>query len=171
MGERLKRNVEWLRNPMRKELSSPLTLFYKFFPAFWIPFFGLGTFGLLFGVFQGKDGSPPPDSFKLLFLTLWIGGSIFSYLTCAALKQVSIDERFLYVSNYIKEISIPLDEIVEVTENRWLNIHPVTAHLKRSTVFGNKITFMPTMRFFNWSSHPVVNELKSIAEEQARNSG
>jgi hypothetical protein len=133
---------------MKRTLSSELTGFYKFFPAFWIPFFGLGTAGLFLGVFQGKNGSPAPDFLKLVFLCFWIGGSFFSYITCGALKEVDADEHFLSVSNFINEISIPLADVGDVTENYWLDIHPVTAHLKRPSRFGSKITFMPKIKLF-----------------------
>jgi len=51
-----------------------------------------------------------------------------------------------------------------VTENFWLNVHPVTLHLKNPSEFGRKIVFMPACRFFNswWISHPVVGELNKL---------
>jgi hypothetical protein len=149
---------------MKRSLSSDLTAFFKFFPAFWIPFFGLGVLAAFLGGLQGKNGEPPSLSFDLLMLALWIGGSIFSYLTCASLKKMSVDERYLYVSNYFREISIPLSDVADVAENSWLNFHPVTVKLKRSSVFGNKITFMPErgMLYFG-GSHPVVAQLKKLA--------
>ena len=80
------------------------------------------------------------------------------------LKRVSVDEERLYVSNYRKEIEVVLRDIVEIHENRWLNIHPVTIRFSRATDFGTSIVFMPKRRWFSvMSSHPVVTEL-----EQAR---
>lgn len=79
----------------------------------------------------------------------------------------------LGVSNYLKEISIPLTDISEVTaldfkqllEKAWLNYHPVTVHLKRSSAFGNRITFMPEFDISSFgSSHPVVAELRKFAQ-------
>jgi hypothetical protein len=154
-------DVRWLL-VMRRTLSSDLTGIFKFFPAFWIPFFGLGTAGLFLGVFRGANDSPAPDFLKWLFFCLWIAGSFFSYITCAALKQVAADEHFLYVSNFINEISIPMADVCDVTENYWLNIHPVTVHLKRTSRFGSKITFMPKIKFFG--ACPAVTELKSLAK-------
>jgi hypothetical protein len=81
-------------------------------------------------------------------------------------KEVSVDEEYLYVSNFIKEIAIPLSDIVDVTESRWLNTHPVTIYLKSPSEFGNKIVFMPTIRFFGFTSHPVVSELKRLARSR-----
>jgi hypothetical protein len=146
---------------MKRTLSSEWTIFFKFLPAFWILLFGLATLALLLDVFRGVNDSPAPDFMKWLFPCLWIAGSFFTYMTCAALKQVGADEHFLYVSNFINEMSIPLADIADVTENHWLNIHPVTVHLKLPSRFGTKITFMPVKVF---GACPVVADLKSLAK-------
>jgi hypothetical protein len=80
-----------------------------------------------------------------------------------ATKKVRTDGSAIYVSNYLNEVRIPFDAVRDVTENRWINIHPVTIHFRHSTPFGNRIVFMPTFRFFNWRSHPVVSELRELA--------
>jgi len=91
-------------------------------------------------------------------------GTAFILWGGAGLKRVRLDSTSLYVSNYMKEITVPLNMIADVTENRWINIHPVTVHFRVNTEFGQKITFMPTVRFFSiWSSHPIVAELKHLA--------
>jgi hypothetical protein len=64
-----------------------------------------------------------------------------------------------------REITVPLSAIESVTENRWVNIHPVTVHFRVPTEFGDKITFMPVQHvFLFWRSHPVVQELRSAAK-------
>lgn len=153
---------------MKRTLSSDLTAFFKFLPAFWIPLFGLATAGLFLGVFRGENDSPAPVFLKWLIPCVWIAGSIFGYVTCAALKEVSADEHFLFVSNFINEIAIPLTDVGAVTENNWLNIHPVTIHLTQPCRFGSKITFMPKVRLFG--TCPVVGELKHLAklEDESR---
>jgi hypothetical protein len=127
------------------------------FPALWIPLFGLGAVTVLF--------IPSKGEFPMIIpLIMWVAGSFFIYWTCIRLKAVRVDENFLYVSNYLKEISIPLAQIYDVTENLWINIHPVTIHLKTPSEFGEKIVFMPTLRYFAWfQSHPIVDELKTLA--------
>ena len=70
----------------------------------------------------------------------------------------------LYVSDYRKEITIPLSEIADVTENRWLNAHPVTIRFRNPTAFGDKIVFMPKLKYFAfWTGHPIVGELLNAA--------
>ena len=148
-----------------KTISSAQTFLMKYvFPVVWIAGFGAGTLGLWFGSMRDSHGALPPPEMKWQFLAVWIAGSTFILWSCAGLKKVRLDSAQLYVSNFRKEISIPFGNLVNVTENRWINIHPVTIHLRVPTAFGQKITFMPPARFFGfWSSHPVVAELKRLA--------
>ncbi len=144
---------------IKRTISSSQTVLMKIiFPMVWIPLFGIGALMVFF------SPSSDPQFPKFYFLFMWIAGSVFIYRLCVRLKKVSLDNRFLYISNYIREIAVPLTEIYDVTENVWINIHPVTIHLKVSSEFGDKIRFMPKTRFFAWfSSHPIVNELKELA--------
>lgn len=100
---------------------------------------------------------------KWQFLAIWVVGSAFILWGCSRLKRVRVDESGLLVSNYLKEIRIPFDDILDVTENRWINIHPVTIHFRQSTPFGERVVFMPRVRLFAWTSHPVVGELRTLA--------
>src|SRR5438552_17309498 len=148
----------------KRTLSSAQTFLMKFlFPTIWISGFGLGTLALFLGALHGSDNSPPPEGMKWVFQAAWIAGTIFIYWGCVRLKRVRIEDSAIYVSNYLKEIRIPFDAVADVTENRWLNIHPVTIHLRSATEFGDRITFMPKIRIFSWRSHPVVAELRELA--------
>lgn len=85
------------------------------------------------------------------------------YWLSAGLKVVDADDKALYITNYLKEISVPFSNVRDVRELR-LRGHPVTIHFKEKTEFGGKITFLPKMRFFDFArSHPVVAELKQLA--------
>ena len=57
-----------------------------------------------------------------------------------------MDARQLYVSNYIREISVPFSEIIDVRQNRWINYRPITIYFRDATEFGGKATFMPKWR-------------------------
>src|SRR5581483_1544414 len=145
-------------------LSSAQTVVTKFiFPAFWIGGFGAGTAMLWFADLQSKNGPPPPE-LKWLFLTVWIAGGSFILWLCSGLKKVTLRGDSLIVSNYLKEISIPLTMVEHVSENRWINIHPVTIRLRAPTEFGSEVTFMPKARLIGWTSHPVVAELRKAAK-------
>lgn len=79
------------------------------------------------------------------------------------MKRVRVDRGMLYVSNYRKEIALPLNTVERVGENRWINIHPVTLYFRRPTDLGSKIVFMPRTRMMAlWRSHPVVGEIKRM---------
>jgi hypothetical protein len=148
---------------MKRQLSSLQTFLLKIiFPAIWIPVFGLGAVVAFFASADGKSG--PGGGWFFLFI--WIAGSTFILYFAIRLKDVSVDEEFLYVSNYLKTVKIPLSQIYDVTEIVWINIHPVTIHLRSPSEFGTKIVFMPKVRFAFISSHPVVAELKRMSESK-----
>ncbi len=146
-------------------ISSRQTFFAKFvLPTLWIGIFGAVTLALWLGLFWGSQMSGPPLPLKWTFLAvLLVGGTIF-LRTTARLKRVRIDGDTLLISNYRTEIRVPVSDIVDVTENRALNHHPVTITLRHETEFGRTITFMPKVRpFLLWRSHPVVPELRELA--------
>src|SRR5690349_15578996 len=152
---------------MRKSnLSSAWTFSAKFvFPVLWISGFGLGTVSLWLDAFHGRNNELPPSVMKFVFLGMWIVGSAFILWACAGLKRVRVDERQLFVSNYLREICIPFSAVREVSQNRWLNIRPITIYFRDVTEFGDRATFMPKMRFAIrfWHVDPVVDELKRLA--------
>ncbi len=159
---------------MRRTISSAQTFAMKvIFPTVWIGIFTAVTL-VLFAAgdrFRDAAGNPPPPATKWLLLLATAGGSAFIYWFCIRLKRVALDESMLYISNYQREISVPLRDVEEVTENRWINIHPVTVRFFRETEFGSAIVFMPKARWFAFfSSHPIVKELRA-AVERARGSG
>ena len=144
-------------NPAQAVLSSRQTYFMKvILPVVWIGGFGAGTAFLW-------AGNGAPDQMKWTFLTVLIVGIVSFWWMCAPLKKVRIDGGTLYISNFRKEIALPLDDVERVSENRWVNFRPVTIHLRRATEFGNKIEFMPKARFIlPWQSHPVVDEIRQM---------
>jgi general stress protein CsbA len=148
-----------------KTISSAQTFLMKIvFPVLWITGFGIITLSLWLGWIHIKTFIFPSIETKWRFLAIWIIGTPFVIWSCSGLKRVRLDSTHLYISNFRKEIAVPLNNIANVTENRWINIHPITIHFQSSTAFGQRITFMPTVRPFGFrSSHPIVAELKRQA--------
>ena len=146
-------------------LSSRLTFITKtIFPACWIVGFGAIT-----AFFWASRGLPAKTGW--LFLAAWTAGALSFWWWCVPLKRVRVGDGALYVSNFRKEIVVPLTFIESVTENRWINVHPVTVHFRGDTEFGRKISFMPKSRvMFFWSSHPVVGELRRMVAAAAAGS-
>jgi hypothetical protein len=146
---------------MRRTVSSLQTLFVKI--VFQFVFGGLALWMLVLSFVNFREIGFP----HALFMLGWMVGGFAACWLGFQLKKVSVDDKFLYVSNYLKEISIPLSDIELVTQNKWLNVRPVTVHLKRVSVFGCKIKFMPPVEFkFGFKDHPVVEELWKLAKAQ-----
>jgi hypothetical protein len=145
-----------------KMLSSRMTFFTKIvMPTVWISGFGAGSTAVWM-----MDGARA--QVRLVFLLAFLAGGISFLLFCVPLKRVRVDGSNLYVSNYREEIPVPLAAVAAVSENRWINIHPVTIHLRTETAFGNKVVFMPKQRLtFGWRSHPVVNEIRQLVAAAA----
>lgn len=157
---------------MPRELSSRLTPWYKFLvPAIWISVFGLGTAAVIVAdVSAGPQGGRTPPEVKWIMLAVWIGASGLIWWFCCRLKRVWVDGAAPRVSNYFREERIPLASVTAVTENFWVNIRPVTVQFRLPTAFGQRIVFMPRVRWFLfWRPHPVAVELRqAVALAQRR---
>jgi hypothetical protein len=110
--------------------------------------------------------SDDPEGMRWVFLFALFPGAAMLYFWGIRLKVVSVDEEFLYISDYHKEIAAPLTEVIRVSEITWLNQCPVTIHLARPCEFGRKIAFMPPVRFFSFfEPEPVAKELRELARQ------
>lgn len=137
------------------------------FPPLWIGGFALGTVALFLSPASWHDanGGPLDPDTKWFFLLATLVGGGFIWWSCIRLKRVRMDDRALYISNYSTEISVPLVNVAQVSENRWVNIHPVTIQFHAVTEFGSQVVFMPKTRWFAfWSSHPVVEEIRAAVQ-------
>jgi hypothetical protein len=110
---------------------------------------------------------PPSEAFIIL---MWSAGVGIGYrLMWRPLKSVSVDERFLYVSDYQDELAIPLSEIVRVTQSNWSRIRAVTICLRTQTRFGSEIEFMPRVEWkHGWTEYEVVDELRRLSRASRR---
>lgn len=141
---------------MRRELSSKQTFFLKIIlPVIFGVFFAATIFLI---IFRGELILTP-------VLLLMIFGMSAMYFTLMRYKKVSIDDDFLYVSNYRKEIKIPVSDIAEVTEIKWVRTRPITIYLKNDSEFGRKIVFTPKFNGFRIvADNPMIAELKELAK-------
>jgi hypothetical protein len=131
-------------------------------PPLWILAFGAAALMLWS---ERAEGAPVPIEWKWMVLLIWFVGGLLIWRTCARLKRVQLDGGMLLVSDYRTTIRVPAGDIEEVTENRWISMHPVTLHFRRPTEFGSAVVFMPKVRPFGFvSSHPVVAELRALAQ-------
>ncbi|MEM7086921.1 MAG: hypothetical protein AAF489_12105 [Bacteroidota bacterium] len=137
-----------------QRLSTSLTYFYKIvLPIIYVVLFS-GLFFLLLSLDIALPG-------LVSFLISAILFSLIFLLHFYGIKKVSIDNRFLYVSNFKKEIQIPLAQINSVKENVWFLPRKITVRLETPCPFGGKITFLgyyETFLFFK--THPAVLEIR-----------
>ncbi len=117
---------------------------------------------ILFGFGLATILTPDPQN-KIVFLVVWIAGTTSILWAYAGLKRVRMDERQLYVSNYLQGIYVPFSAITDVRQNRWINSQLITIDFRDAMQFGDKVTFMPKQRIQVWSVDPVVSELKRLA--------
>jgi hypothetical protein len=148
-----------------RTLSSRLTFLSKYlFSILWAVLFGFVILALWTGQVGDQRIGPLPPEAKLAISIFWVVVSAQILYVYARLKRVRVDEQSMYISNYLEDVAVPLDAIDRVTENRWVNIRPITVHFRQATPFGDKITFMPKSRFIMpWSSHPTARELRQLA--------
>lgn len=156
-----------------RSLSSRWTFFAKFvFPVLWIALFGAGTVSLFMADegFTEATGTAPSPMRKWLFLAIWVVGGAFLLWSFGRLKRVRMDEQALYVSNFRVERRVPLRDVVRVSENRWINIRPVTIESRWDADEPVRFIFMPTTRLQGpWRSHPVVNEVREAVRRAGGN--
>lgn len=137
---------------MKRKISSPATFRLKFVGPMlcllWLAWF---TYD------RGGD----------LLTANTLTGMLISYLVCrhcVRLKEVSVDEDFLYVSDFTREVVIPLAEVAEVQHSRRHGV--VKLLLSAPTEFGDTIIFTPTNTSshpaFAFKHHPAVAELKYL---------
>jgi hypothetical protein len=131
-----------------RRLSSSVTLFLKiFFPTFWLVFFGAFTIAVLASGF-GKSPLFGLSLFKVGVLIFYLIGATVLYFTLMRLKRVEKDHEFLYVTNYIKTLRYPLQDIDYISETNLILLHLGHIALKSPGLFGKRITFVQSRQKF-----------------------
>ena len=140
-----------------------MTFFHKFLMPLWL---GLGLLNLWF--FQPRIVDPNTEYLRYVFI---VAIGIWFFFLGWSLKRVSIYGDKLYISNFRREIVVPLSEIVDVRGNVFLKPQRVTIYLRNPTEFGTKIKFIAPHRWFSfWSVDPIVDELRTLACSQTTSS-
>jgi hypothetical protein len=139
---------------MKKEISSEATAFWKYlFPTVWIPLMGVGAIA--------AARLATAETGWILFVVGWIIASGYVIWFARRLKFVSIDEDFVYVSQFHKQIQIPLAHIEGVKENFWSRPKLIALTLNHPSEFGKQIVFVPTPLLWTaFHSHPLVEEIE-----------
>jgi hypothetical protein len=98
----------------------------------------------------------------------WVFAAVAVLLTIGSLwfgvrlKAVKLDDDALYISNFRREIRVPLGDIDSVAVEGWSTSQVVAVTFQSETAFGRKIVFMPKLRFLSFGEPPVVAELQQL---------
>jgi hypothetical protein len=94
---------------------------------------------------------------------LFIGFPIWAF---GGLKKVCIDGEYLFISNYLRQVRVPIANIASV-EERGRRAHRIRIYLKEKTEFGSKIDFVPRGLALPWQQHPIFGRLRKITDKTA----
>jgi hypothetical protein len=133
-----------------------MTFFMKFvFPVLWGGIWSYGTAELFTdpssvkshwkGFFVSREG-PAPWWAKWVFLGLLVVGSFLCARVVVPLKRVLLEDGFLRISNYVREISVPTDDVVSAGFDRDAEINGrslLALRFRTETEFGPSIEFLP----------------------------
>lgn len=130
---------------MNRSLSSNLTLFWRVFAAGWIICFLLvGVHGVWEWLTVSKDSHTAISGGRLVGLIVFgLVSSIFAHLMAGSLKRVLIAGDKLLVSNYLREIEVPLSQVEYVDGPDWSSLQRITLALREPSEFGEEIVFTP----------------------------
>ena len=140
----------------------------RLFPVLWSVGFGIGTLMLWIAPdsipYDGVPGGEPPEA-KWLFLAAWVVGTAmvagFAALTWR-LKRVRVEDDALLVSNFRREVRVPLRDVVGVRQRLFPVAGSITIDLARETPFGREITFFPQRRGLFGAEGPTMRELRAL---------
>jgi tryptophan-rich sensory protein len=154
---------------MNRELSSRWTFFHKVvFPTIWIGGFASGT-AVMFLSPDAWNTNPHLREVRWMFLFALIVGAAFIYWSGIRMKKVWLAQNSLVISNYLEEITVPLQQVERVSGSFLMTPELVWLHFRQPTIFGKRIIFMPKLRLLGgFSQHPVVEELRQLIKEANR---
>jgi hypothetical protein len=162
---------------MRRTLSSPLTFLVKVvLPAICTALF-VGT--LVAAPFadetwwRAADLPHDPASWAA-FLAWSVVCITYMFWFGLPLKRVRLDDGTLRISNYLKQIRVPLSDLAAVSEKRLVGFagpYRIILQFRRRTDFGDSIAFLPkalwrTARKSSdlWGPHPDAEALRAAVQ-------
>ncbi len=142
-----------------RRISSRGTFFNKrIFPAIWFGFLILFVGIAFFSAYQ-RNAVPPVPFLIVPAIMAVFGFFIMKKLVFDLVDGVWDDGDTLVVKNGSQEQRIALSDIKNVSYSPFVNPPRVTLSLRRTTVFGDQITFAAPVRFIPFSTSPVIDDL------------
>jgi hypothetical protein len=162
---------------MRRTLSSPLTLIVKVVvPTIWTAMV-VGTVAaapLADETWRRAAGLPHDPTSWAEFLIWSVVCTPLIFAFGLSLKHVRLDNGTLRISNYLKQIQIPLSDLAAVSEKRLVRFagpYRIVLQFRRPTDFGDSIAFLPkalwrTARKSSdlWGPHPDAEALRAAIQ-------
>jgi hypothetical protein len=110
------------------------TYFDKYFlPFFFIPWAGFGSFSRFPGITAVE---------YYLFIALWALFAAVIFWHALKLKTVTLDDEVLHVAGYLKQVTIPLSDVVNIRSRLFLR--PLEVAIR---VLGRKMILSPRSTF------------------------
>jgi hypothetical protein len=137
-----------------------MTFFNKrVFPVFWF-----GLLILFIGVplvlsLARNTAPPPPPFFIVPAIMIAAGYFVMKRLVFVLVDEVWEDDNSLLIRNRGEEERVAFSDIKNVSYSPFVNPPRVTLSLRRSSVFGDDITFNAPIRFVPFSRSPIVLDL------------
>ena len=134
-------------------MSSSAVPFYKtFLPVLWLAFWGLGASFL--------DAA---TAHYEMFLGVAVLGAWFLFWYGSRLRKVILDGETLIISNYSREVSVPLTSVSQVKGSRLAKTKDVIITFDHDIGFGDRVVFLPKTRLlWPWQGHPVAAEMREL---------
>lgn len=153
----------------RQRLSSALTFFWKIIlPLAWVAGFVACAVSWFF-ITPEKLRDPELQSLKLTFLLVSLIGVPTLLWFSAGLKRVTRDGAELLVSNYLREVRVPMREVKHVYQSWAVSPWRVVIEMRSSTEIGSTFVFVPRFRdglrhraFVG--RHPAVEEIRAMCD-------
>ena len=152
-----------------RRLSSSLTFFSKVvLPLVWIAGFVLCAASVFF-VSPGKARDPGLQSLKWAFLLVSLVGAPAFLWFAAGLKRVTRDGPDLLISNYRRELRVPVGEIRHVYQSWAVSPWRVVIEMRSPTELDSTFVFIPRFRDglthrALGGQHPVVEEIRAMCD-------
>jgi hypothetical protein len=140
-----------------KTLSSPVTFLFKYIFPFGYLFIFLYSSWYLF------DKSANLDRQCVAFLIVCLIFAGYGFLLSFQLKRVRIDEKNVYVSNYLREITVPAANLRNATERGWMLPSTILLEFERETELGDRIRFIPVF-LREWE---IIADLRKLMRESS----
>ncbi|MFH1230070.1 MAG: hypothetical protein V1709_01095 [Planctomycetota bacterium] len=145
------------QDPNMKLINSKRNTFFnkKVFPVFWFGMIAL----FMFMAFPTVKGDAIIPFFMAPIMMTVVGGLIMKLLIFDLVDEVWDRGDVLIIRNKKEEDIIPLANIMNISYTTFVNPPRVTLMLRQSCKFGKEVTFMPPLRWFNFTRSPIVDEL------------